>query len=342
MNNKDFSICLTNFFTKYLTIERGYSDNTIKAYSECFTNFINYMDIVKRKKSDHIGLDDMNHETVLSFLQWMQENANICNNTWNQRLAAMRSFARYMQYEDVIHIKKWQEIIEIRLKKHEDSTIKYVSVEGMKLILSQIPTNNTEGRRNLAMLSLMYDSAARVQEIADLTPADLHLKKPAYVKLFGKGKKTRIVPLQDKVANMLHRFLEEHNKRWGTYGRQPLFCNNRGGKFTTAGIAYILAHYVKMAHAISPELVPEKFSPHCVRHSKAMHLLQADVNLVYIRDILGHKSTQTTEIYARADSKKKREALEQAYQDVIPNETTEKPQWEKDSKLKAWLKTLGR
>jgi site-specific recombinase XerD len=121
----------------------------------------------------------------------------------------------------------------------------------------------------------------------------------------------------------------------------PLFANNRGEKLTNAGITYILHQYVNNARKINPELIPDIISPHCLRHSKAMHLLQAGVNLVYIRDILGHVSIQTTEIYARADSKQKRESLEAAYVNIIPVSADE-ASWEKDSKLKTWLKGLGK
>ena len=125
------------------------------------------------------------------------------------------------------------------------------------------------------------------------------------------------------------------------YNQKPLFSNNRGEKLTNSGVTYILNIYAKNARKLKPELIPEKISPHTLRHSKAMHLFQAGVNLVYIRDILGHVSIQTTEIYARADSKQKREALETAYIDIIPPQAAEGV-WEKDSKLKEWLKSLSK
>lgn len=123
--------------------------------------------------------------------------------------------------------------------------------------------------------------------------------------------------------------------------KRPLFSNNRGGKLTNSGLTYIIRQYANIAKALKPDLIPDKISPHTFRHSKAMHLLQAGVNLVYIRDLMGHVSIQTTEIYARADSKQKREALEKAYVDVIPI-NFENARWEKDSDLKAWLKNFGK
>ena len=122
---------------------------------------------------------------------------------------------------------------------------------------------------------------------------------------------------------------------------RPLFINKNGRKLTTAGLTYIIALYAFPARVLRPDLIPEKLSPHSFRHSKAMHLLQSGVNMVYVRDILGHVSIKTTEIYARADSKQKREALENAYQDLIPKTSTEEV-WENDQELKKWLRSLGR
>ena len=193
----------------------------------------------------------------------------------------------------------------------------------------------------MAMIALLYDSGARVQELIDLTPADIHLMQPYYVTLYGKGKKKRLVPLHGQQVTILKEYMEENNLNAPASNQKPLFANNRGGKLTNAGVTYILLQYAANARVENPELIPEKISPHCLRHSKAMHLLQAGVNLVYIRDILGHVSIQTTEIYARADSKQKRQALEAAYVDVLPA-IEEKNSWEKDSELKIWLKSLSK
>jgi len=245
-----------------------------------------------------------------------------------------------MQYEDTIRISLWQEILSIKMKKQERKSANYLTVDGIKCLLEQIPTTTRAGRRNLALLSLLYDSGARVQELIDLMPENLNLNKPFTVTLFGKGRKKRIVPLQEEQIKLLQSYMAENNLDKPASGRKPLFANNRGGKLTNSGITYIINMYANNVRALKPELMPDKISPHTFRHSKAMHLLQAGVNLVYIRDILGHVSIQTTEVYARADSKQKREALEAAYINIIPNQVTE-GSWEKDAKLKEWLKNLS-
>ena len=178
-------------------------------------------------------------------------------------------------------------------------------------------------------------------KLIDLTPASLKLEKPCHVILFGKGRKKRIVPLQDEQVDLLHNYMEENRLNLSGFNQRPLFSNSYGRKLTNSGISYILNNYANHARIQNPELIPEKISPHTLRHSKAMHLLQAGVNLIYIRDILGHVSIQTTEIYARADSKQKRDALEAAYINIIPNDMTE-CSWERDQELKVWLRNLSK
>ncbi|MFT8710424.1 MAG: tyrosine-type recombinase/integrase, partial [Sporolactobacillus sp.] len=189
-------------------------------------------------------------------------------------------------------------------------------------------------RRNLALLTLLYDTGARVQEIIDLTPSSVRLDEPATVKLIGKGNKARIVPLMNPTVKILRRYMEEQDLLKNFSNVYPLFFNKRKEKLTRAGVHYILTKYKNMAREKDQAIIPEVLSCHCLRHSKAMHLLQAGVNLIYIRDILGHSSIQITEVYAKVDSRQKREAIENAYTDVSPSE---KPEWQENQDLLTWL-----
>jgi len=171
--------------------------------------------------------------------------------------------------------------------------------------------------------------------VIDLTPSMLYLHKPATIKIIGKGNKARLVPMLDAQTMHLINYLKEYQMDNPVAKLHPLFTNSRKEKLTRSGISYILQKYLKMARDVDQTVIPEKVSCHSLRHSKAMHLLQAGVNLVYIRDILGHVSIKTTEIYARADSKHKRLALEKAYVDVNPDE---EPTWVNNENLISWLK----
>jgi len=342
MSDNSFARHLTAFFTEYLASERGFSPNTIRSYSNTFVSFLSYMESVCHVKPERMELKYVNRRNVNSFLDWLQDNNGIKDATRNQRLAAIHAFCRYMQYEDVARLEQWQQVLSIKIKKTVRHSVNYLSLEGIRLLLSQIPRDTKSGRRDLALISLLYESGARVQELIDLTPQDLHLDSPCYVTLFGKGRKKRLVPIQSQQVAIIKSYMAESRLDLQSSNCRPLFQNNRNGKLTGAGITFILGRYAANARTVNPELIPERITPHCLRHSKAMHLLQAGVNLVYIRDILGHVSIQTTEVYARADSKQKREALEAVYAEVLPDFREEKTSWEKDSKLKSWLKSLGK
>jgi integrase/recombinase XerD len=178
-----------------------------------------------------------------------------------------------------------------------------------------------------------------VQEIADVRVADVRLYHPATVKLTGKGNKTRIVPLMGPMVRLLDQYLKENRLNLPQCNEYPLFCNSEGKKLTRSGISYILKKYFRAAKKLFPECFTDTISPHVMRHSKAMHLLQSGVNLIYIRDLLGHVNIQTTEIYARADSSMKRKALEEAYTNVVSEDL---PQWQQNADLLEWLQNLGR
>jgi len=338
MRPTDFSKSLTDFLTRYLPGERGACKNTIVSYKDTFILFLTFLKERKSIPANRLTLGHITKEIVVKFLNWIEEERHCCAATRNVRLAALHSFFQYLQYQNPENLMEWHRILSIPVKKTEKPTINYLSVEGIRLLLEGPDQSTKSGRRNLALLSLLYDSGARVQEIIDLTPSMLRLDPPCTVKLIGKGKKARIVPLLEQQVKFLTIYMAEQKLLEPYANMYPLFSNSRKEKLTRAGVNYILAKYAKQARIKEPTLISEKLSCHCIRHSLAMHLLQAGVNLVYIRDILGHTSVQVTEIYARADSRQKREAIENAYSDVSPKET---PSWLINDDLLDWLKSFS-
>ena len=339
METTDFAKYLSAFLTKYLAGERNYSPNTIMAYKDTFVQFINFLKERKNIEVQKLTLECITKDVVIDFLDWIQDNRHCSNATRNYRLAALRSFFSYLQYENPERMYEWQKILSIKVKRHEKQSINYLTTDGIKLLLEQPDLNARGGLRNLTLLALMYDSGARVQEIIDLTPSSVRLDNPSIVKLFGKGRKARIVPLQEEQTIFLRKYMQENNLLEPYSNQYPLFSNTRKEKLTRAGVTYILNTYADLARKINPVIIPETISCHSLRHSKAMHLLQAGVNLVYIRDLLGHVSVQTTDVYARADSRQKRETFEKAYVDLNPSAAKTKS-WEKDGNLLEWLKSL--
>ncbi|MBI2266888.1 MAG: tyrosine-type recombinase/integrase [Armatimonadetes bacterium] len=209
--------------------------------------------------------------------------------------------------------------------------------EALEAILNQPDRKTSAGRRDLLLLTVLYDSGARVQELTDLLVRDIRLTQPATITLRGKGRKVRHVTLMSRTAILLKNYLEERRLTAADRSDYPLFFNSRRQKLTRAGVSYIIDKYVKAVKEQNTILLPDKVSPHVFRHTKAMHLLQANVNLVYIRDFLGHASVTTSEIYARADARMKRLALEQAYSLAVINDV---PAWQDDQDLLSWLQKV--
>lgn len=338
----DFAIHLSRFLSEYLPHERGMSHNTALAYRDTFMQFIRYMKEKQKIPVEKLTLDKLSKGIVVDFLEWIQNERNCSTSTRNYRLAAIHSFVSYLQYEDIAQLDRWQKILSIKMKKVEQKTINYLTTDAVKLLLEQPDRTTPQGRRNLALLTLMYDTGARVQEIINLTPEAVNITSTPYtIRLLGKGKKYRVVPLMEAQILLLKQYMEENHLMETCHLKHPLFFNSRKEKLTRTGVAYILSTYVKMARTINPKIIPDSISCHSLRHSKAMHLLQAGVNLVYIRDILGHVSVQTTEVYAKADSQQKREALEKNYLKLIPDTDTTR-QWDNNRNLLEWLKNFGK
>jgi site-specific recombinase XerD len=194
-------------------------------------------------------------------------------------------------------------------------------------MLAQPDLSKRSGRRDLLILSVLYDTGARVSELIGLNVRDVRLEDSPIVTLNGKGNKSRQVPLMTQTAVMLRDYLKANKLTTPQMLDNPLFFNNQGVRFTRPGITYILQKYCGSA----------KITPHVLRHTKAMHLLQSGVNIIYIRDILGHVDLKTTEVYARADTEMKREAMQNVYQDLLPKAT---PNWNDDASLMKWLHDL--
>ena len=231
------------------------------------------------------------------------------------------------------HMFQCQQVLGIPYKKACKRQVGYLSEDETKTLLVTPDTKTRKGRRDQAMLTLLYDSGARVQELADLRIGDLRLDFPAQVKLTGKGRKTRSVPLMDKTTALLKNYLSEQRLDSPSDYEHPLFFNSQGKKLTRQGIAYILKKYATACGI-------EEISPHKMRHTKAMHLTEADVNPIFIRDFLGHTDLKVTEVYSKTSIKMKKAALDKmkSGKDVIP----EKPvkDWTEDKSLLDWLNGL--
>jgi len=207
----DFAKHLSKFLSEYLPHERNMSPNTVSSYRDAFVQFIGYMKDVQKIKVEQLTLDTVNRQRVLGFLYWVQQERSCSIATRNQRLAAIHSFIYYLQYEEIHHLAEWQRILSIKAMNDAKKSISYLTTDGIKLLLEQPDITSGNGLRNLALLALMYDTGARVQEIIDLAPESLKIEsKPYTIRLFGKGRKSRVVPLMEEQIVILRRYMKEN------------------------------------------------------------------------------------------------------------------------------------
>ena len=339
MKPTDFAYSLTTYLSKYLPGEVGASSNTIQSYRDTFSILIKYCSAEKNIPVEKLALNQLDRKTIEDFLNWIEIERKCCVSTRNQRLSAIHAFFKYLQSEKPHALYQYQQILAIPIKKSVKKSIHYLTLDAVKKLLNMPDRTTKRGRRDLVLLSLLYDSGARVQELADLKVANIRLNRPATVIITGKANKTRIVPLMEPMAKLIEQYLADNGLNRPQCNEYPLFCNRACQKLTRSGITYILHKYFNDANRLFPDGWPDTISPHMLRHSKAMHLLQSGLNLIYIRDLLGHVNVQTTEIYAKIDSRMKRKALENAYPDIIADEL---PEWQQNTGLLQWLQNLGR
>ena len=331
----DFAVSLRRFLTDHMAGLRGCSPNTIVSYRDAFKLLICYMRDERSIPPERLTLELIDVAAVTGFLDWLRASRHNSRSTCNQRLAAISSFYSWMQSQDPAWMACCQDILAIPSSKHDRPAVAHLTVEQTRLLLALPDRSTRQGRRDATLLATLYDTAARVQETADLRVRDIRLKDPAMVALTGKGRKTRHVPIDANTAALLAAYLTERRLQDPGRHDHPLFFNQHHAKLSRGGIAWILHKY--QAQAGDPTLTDAQLSPHVLRHSRAMHLYDAGVPLPYIRDILGHVDLSTTEIYARASTEAKRKALEAVYDQVVSAELTE---WNQDPELLSWLANL--
>jgi integrase/recombinase XerD len=330
INKNDYSKYLTSFFKGYLRNERGCSHNTIQSYAFTFKLFDKFLRETTKWNHLTISLEDFDKSLILKFLDWLEKERKLSPASRNVRLAAMKSFFKYILNNNPQYIHICKDITSIYLKIKEDKIPSYLTEDGIKLLLQQPDYKKKVGLRNLALLALMYDSAARVQEIIDLTPKDLSFKKLPWVVLHGKGGKIRQVALSKNQKIYLQSYLQMYGLHKPENENHPLFFNSANEKLTRSGVSYILKQNLKKARQINPKQIPSGLSCHSLRHSRAIHLLENGVHIAHIRDILGHNSTTTTEKYARLGTSFKQKAIRKAYKNFTEGIKTQNQELDDD------------
>lgn len=337
MKPTDFAKNLTAFFASYLPGVKNLSGNTILSYRDAFRLFLVFCRDNRKIVPEKLCFKILDDHLVAGFLEWLETERNCSIATRNQRLVAIHAFFRYVQVQELGQLHLYQRILQIPCKKYQQPIVRHLTPEQTKDLLAAPDISTHSGRRDMTLLSVLYDTGARVQELCDVCAHDVRFEHPAMITLTGKGCKTRHVPILGNTVGLLQSYMRENNMLQNGKLDAPLFFNQRYTKLTRGGISHILQKYAAMVSLYHPDM-PEKLTPHVMCHSKAMHLYQSGVNLVYIRDILGHVvDISTTDIYARADMESKRKALENAYPDITPDVL---PDWNRDENLLGFLNNL--
>jgi site-specific recombinase XerD len=334
VNSTDFAKLITSFLTDYLPLQRGYAKNTILSYRDTLKLFLRFLKEAKDILPNNFYVKDFSRELVIEFLDWYRHRgAGI--SAANQRLAAIRSFADYAQLESIENISFLQNISSIKSKKSSPKEILFLSALQMSLLINKPDINTHTGYRHRVILTLLYDSGCRVQELCDITISDISLNGIATVRLHGKGNKYRTVVISDETAYLIENFIQRfmHN----AIGTQSLITNRYHQKIDRDGVAYIINKYASLVRK-EDFTFPEHIHCHIFRHSKAMHMLEAGINIIYIRDFLGHEDISTTMVYVRADNRLKNEVINK----LAPKVTGElnMPDWNKDKDLIHFLNSL--
>ena len=330
---------LSKFFIDHLAGERAASPKTVSSYRDAVKLLLTWFRDAERIPPEKLRLADIDRPRILRFLDWLEAGRNCSAATRNQRLAVIKSFCRYTAVEQPDRLDQVTQVLAIRQKKTPARQLEHLTGDEVKMLLAEPGTASARAVRDTVLLALAYDTAARVQELCDLDVADIRRGSPMTVVIHGKGSKIRYVPVMGPTARLVGGYLNHRDRHPGT-GADPLFAGPNHSRLTRSGVAKLLARHVRAARARDPGWAPGlPVTPHTLRRSRAMHLVQAGVNLIYIRDLLGHADVSTTEIYARADAEAKRKAIENAYEPLTPDAL---PDWTLDSSLIGWLDSLGR
>lgn len=301
---------LREFFADHLPRIRGVSSHTVCSYRDAFTLLLRFLARHHRRPVVKLDFDDISPNLIIAFLHHLETARGNAAATRNARLAAVHSFARFVATNHPEHLELCQRILAVPFKRARPRIVEYLEATEVAALLDAPDRATSDGRRDHALLLTLFNTGARVQEILDLRPADLQLVRPFQVRLRGKGRKERLCPLWPRTAKILRALLAEH-------GVEPtstvqLFRNRRGEPLTRFGLRYLLRKHAGAAAAVALTLGAKRVHPHVLRHTTAVHLLQAGVDMVTISHWLGHASIETTNRYAAVDLETKRAALAKA------------------------------
>jgi site-specific recombinase XerD len=343
--NRDLLQALTDFFNGYLPSTKGLSINTIDSYQCAFQLLFEYLYLKKGLLPEKVTFQSLTGGAVADFLNWLESGRKCSVKTRNQRLAAISSFSKYTLRQNFSGaLPFYTEVSAIPKKKvPKNENVIYFTVEEIGLLLRSPKTSTTIGSRDAVLMSVLYASGARAQEICDLTINDVNFGEKTTLRLFGKGAKARVVAIPKECASLLMGYLKR-NGLYTTAGdekRKHVFSSQTHEHMTISCVEEIVKKYVASAKLARPDLfLHQSYSPHSFRHSIAVHMLENGVPLPVIKNFLGHSSIESTLVYATVSPELANRYLrENGFGSKIP--TIEEPK-EKLSNSLPFLSRIGK
>lgn len=332
--NKNLSFYVQRYFSSYLINQHNYGKNTVASYRDTFKLLLTFLDGNQRKKRN-IPILDVDKSCILRFLSWLDTERGNSPATRNVRLAHLKSFFRYVRIEEPALADQCENVMNVPFTKTEKRPPEYMDENSVSHMLHTVDQESKDGIRHLAILSLLYDSGCRVQELIDLKVKDIQFEKGQRIYVRGKGDKYREIPITRSTEKILKKYL----KNFPHCENDVLFTNRKGEPLTRQGIRYILQKYAAESKESNPEDFSGEAHPHLLRHSKATHLVNAGVNIYNVRDFLGHTSVVTTQVYLTSNPEVTRKAIENVASQTVPDSADYYSAEEKQS-LMEFLNTL--
>ena len=327
------------FFQHFLVAQRGLSPHTIAAYRDSIKLFLNFAAGRLQKPVDKLTVEDFHDKLVVAFLDNLETSRGNSTRTRNARLAALHALFRYIAGQQPEAMARCQQICALPAKRTTHNTIEYLEDNEIRAVLGSVDQSSRNALRDYALLLFLYNTGARAQEVVDLRIDKLRFEMPYQVKLLGKGRKERACPLWPDTIQALQNYLQ-HREPSATES-PSVFFNANGKPITRFGIRHIVRKYAAKAGQACASIKAKKVSPHMVRHTTAMHLLQSGNDLNVIKDWMGHADLNTTHAYVEIDMKMKRKALETCQPPKAKTPPKSLGKWLKPGILE-WLEDLSK
>ena len=327
------------FFQHFLVAQRGLSPHTIAAYRDSIKLFLNFAAGRLQKPVDKLTVEDFHDKLVVAFLDNLEMSRGNSTRSRNARLAALHALFRYIAGQQPEAMARCQQICALPVKRTTHNTIEYLEDNEIRAVLGSVDQSSRNALRDYALLLFLYNTGARAQEVVDLRIDKLRFEMPYQVKLLGKGRKERACPLWPETIQALQNYLQ-HREPSATES-PSVFFNANGKPITRFGIRTIVRKYAAKAGQACASIKAKKVSPHTVRHTTAMHLLQSGNDLNVIKDWMGHADLNTTHGYVEVDMKMKRKALETCQPPKAKTPPKGQPKWLKPGILQ-WLEDLSK